>query len=252
MNRCGFAFACVLAIAPAAAWGGLSLQIGPKRGDGRKDADLTVVQGWAPRGQQFFDLMFDEDGPPDNEALFAYDVLIKAPPGINLVRAEKPDKWVFTAAGATFTQVEADARHILVNGIGDLRGKGEDITKGARAARVFFTVDPAVAAGRYDITLDAGTTTFGSNDPNRNLVIPVTITDPGVVIVSGPVVQRGIGNDQNPSLARPAAIASALPWLEHPSPRRQGWQTETCGTSNRAQASDAASPNAKTRRPSTS
>ena len=188
MKRLVLALGCVLGIAPGIASAAINLQIGSKSGSGASNADAEFVKP-VPAGEQFFDLIFQGDTiegrPSSNEGLFAYDLLITAPQGVNLVRAEKPGAadWVFTAPDASFSQAEADARHILVNGINTLTGALSDITNGKHAARVFYTLDPGIANGLYNVTLDPNTTTFGSGDPEQDLVIPIGLTDPGVVSV---------------------------------------------------------------------
>ena len=215
MKPLALAFACVLATCPPVASAGLSLRIGPNQGGGQKNADLTIVHGWGPRGERFFDLTFHEEGPPDDECLFAYELLFLAPPGINLVRAEAPPDWVFAGGGAKFTQVKAGPRDILVHCVHDVgRGRGSDITRGKKAARVYFTIDRALTPGRYAITLDAAATVFATADPDRPLVIPVTITDPGLVIVSRPIVRGPADVDAKPSeRSRPLMAAGLSPGL---------------------------------------
>src|SRR5437870_11484233 len=74
----------------------LSIGIGP---------DIVVPRGAVPSGEQFVDLVFNETGTAANEGLFAYDLYItRDKPGISIVRAEKPDNWVFTSAGASFKE----------------------------------------------------------------------------------------------------------------------------------------------------
>src|SRR5439155_21671875 len=91
MKRFALALSCALAgIMPAITKASLRLQIGPERGADAVDA--VVAPG---SGERFFDLVFNESGPPVNEHLIAYDVGVDAArPGLSLVRAEKPDNWV--------------------------------------------------------------------------------------------------------------------------------------------------------------
>src|SRR5687768_715432 len=78
MKRFVMGLGCVagLVLAPSIASAALSLQIGPKMG-----AAPTVANSDAEPlpGRQFFDLIFNETGPADNEGLFAYDLLLTVP-----------------------------------------------------------------------------------------------------------------------------------------------------------------------------
>jgi len=179
MNRFAFGLAFVLALAPGVASAALSVEIGP---------DIVLVPGQVPTGELFFDLVFHETGPATNEGLFAYDLYITSDgPGINLVRAEKPDNWVFTAPGASFQEAGPEFSNkpglIVVNAIGDLLGANQDIQNGTKAARVFYTIDPAAFAGPYPVAyhvrLDPAGTLFVSGDTGE--AIPVDISDPGTV-----------------------------------------------------------------------
>src|SRR3954467_12155051 len=163
MKRFVLALACAVAVAPGVASAALSIAIVP---------DITVpFGGGIPIGEQFVDLVFNETGTPTNEGLFAYDLYItRDKPGINLIRAEKPDNWVFTAPGAGFSQAGPEFTHlpdlIVVNALGDLLGANQDIVSGTKAVRVFYTMDPNAPAGAYHIMLDQspGTTLFVSGD----------------------------------------------------------------------------------------
>ena len=88
------------------------LRIGPNRGATAVDA----VVGPGP-AVHFFDLTFFETGAPQQDHLYAYDLLLRATPGVSLVRAERPDNWAFTAPDATFTQAEAAADRILAQAV---------------------------------------------------------------------------------------------------------------------------------------
>jgi hypothetical protein len=177
MKRFLLALGCVLAVMPGVASAALSIAIGP---------DITVAPGAIPVGEQFFDLVFNETGTPANEGLFAYDLYIKRDkPGINLIRAEKPDNWVFTSPGASFSQAGPEFSHlpdlIVVNAIGDLLGANQDIVDGTKVARVFYTIDPATYRGHATVMLDQapGTTVFVSGDTGE--AIPVDLSDTGDV-----------------------------------------------------------------------
>jgi hypothetical protein len=180
MKRFVLGLGCVLAMVPGVASAALSVAIVP---------DIEVPAGAIPTGEQFVDLVFNETGTPANEGLFAYDLYItRDRPGINLLRAEKPDNWVFKAAGAGFSQAGPEFTHlpdlIVVNALGDLLGANQDIEDGTKAARVFYTIDPGAAPGKYNIRLanDPGTTLFVSGDTGE--AIPVDISDAGVVTVT--------------------------------------------------------------------
>jgi hypothetical protein len=173
MKRFALGFACVVALMPAVASAALSIEIGP---------DLFFDS--PPPGELFFDLIFHETGTPTNEGLFAYDLYLQRDnPGISLVRAEKPDNWVFTSPGASFQEAGPEFSNkpglIVVNAIGDLLGANQDIVEGTKAARVFFTINPTAPAGVYRINLDPAGTLFVSGDTGE--AIPVDISDRGTV-----------------------------------------------------------------------
>ena len=177
MKRYVFVLGCILAVAPGVASAALSIAIVP---------DIVVPRDALPSGEQFVDLVFNETGTPANEGLFAYDLYItRDKPGINLVRAEKPDNWVFTSPGASFQEAGPEFSNkpglIVVNAIGDLLGANQDIRDGTKAARVFYTIDPNAASGVYHISLDPGGTLFVSGDTGE--AIPVDISDSGTVFV---------------------------------------------------------------------
>ena len=176
MNRLALALSCVLAMVPGVAAAALRINIGP---------DITTYP-WDPAGEHFFDLVFHETEPNVNEGLFAYDLyIVRDRPGINLVRAEKPDNWVFTSPGASFQQADISAPPgtLVVNAIGDLLGANQDIRDGTKVARVFYTLDPNMPFGAASVRLDAtpGTTLFVSGDTGEE--IPVDISDTGAIII---------------------------------------------------------------------
>jgi len=178
MKRIAICVGCVLAMVPAVASAALSVAF-----DG---TPVTVRQGQIPADEHFVDLVFNETGTPTNEGLFAYDLYITRdkPNGINLARAEKPDNWVFTAPGASFQEAGPEFSNkpglIVVNAIGDLLGANQDIQNGTKAARVFYTIDPAAAPGTYTIRLDPSGTLFVSGDTGE--AIPVDISDSGPLV----------------------------------------------------------------------
>jgi len=176
MKRFVLGLGCVLAMVPGVASAALSVAIVP---------DIVVPAGAIPTGEQSFDLVFNETGTPANEGLFAYDLYLKRDkPGINLIRAEKPDNWVFTSPGASFQEAGPEFSNkpglIVVNAIGDLLGANQDIVDGTKAARVFFTLDPFLAPVPLQISLDPAGTLFVSGDTGE--AIPVDISDSGSVI----------------------------------------------------------------------
>ena len=178
MKRFVLGLGCVLAMVPGVASAALSVTTGP---------DIEVVAGAIPQGEQFFDLVFHETGTPANEGLFAYDLYLQRDrPGINLIRAEKPDNWVFTSAGASFQEAGPEFSNkpglIVVNAIGDLLGANQDIVDGTKAARVFYTLAPDVTPGTYHMNLDPSGTLFVSGDTGE--AIPVDISDAGTVNVT--------------------------------------------------------------------
>jgi len=175
MKRIVLGFTCVLALLPGVASAALSIDIGP-----------DIYSDNNPTTEHFFDLVFHETGAPTNEGLFAYDLYLKADrPGIKLLRAEKPDNWVFTSPGASFQEAGPEFSNkpglIVVNAIGDLLGANQDIVDGTKAARVFYTIDENLPRGAYKLTLDPAGTLFVSGDTGE--AIPVDISNPGTVIV---------------------------------------------------------------------
>ena len=175
MKRFALGLGCVLALLPGVASAALSIDIGP-----------DIFSDNNPTTEHFFDLVFHETGAPTNEGLFAYDLYLKADrPGIKLLRAEKPDNWVFTSPGASFQEAGPEFSNkpglIVVNAIGDLLGANQDIVDGTKAARVFYTIDENLPRGAYKLTLDPAGTLFVSGDTGE--AIPVDISNPGTVIV---------------------------------------------------------------------
>jgi hypothetical protein len=172
MKRYVLVLACILSMAPGVASAALSIVPVPATGPG------PIPPGGLP-GEMYFDLVFRETGAPANEGLFAYDLYLQRDkPGINLVRAEKPDNWVFTSPGASFQEAGPEFSNkpglIVVNAIGDLLGANQDIVDGTKAARVFYTMDPNAAPGTYHIRLDPAGTLFVSGDTGE--AIPVDIS----------------------------------------------------------------------------
>jgi hypothetical protein len=180
MKRIALCFGCVLAVVPTMASAALSVAF-----DG---TPVTVTQGQIPAEEHFVELVFNETGTPTNEGLFAYDLYLTPdkPRGINLVRAEKPDNWVFTSPGASFQEAGPEFSNkpslIVVNAIGDLLGANQDIQNGTKAARIFYTIDSAAAPGMYTINLDPSGTLFVSGDTGE--AIPVDISSIGTPLVT--------------------------------------------------------------------
>jgi hypothetical protein len=188
MKRFVLGLGCVAGLMlPSIASAALSLQIGPQSSPATPDATYTTPG--LPSGQQFFDLIFTETDPTVNEGLFAYDLAASvvrpagmgSGQGLRLGGAERPaDNYVLDVpSGSTFTVAENTPDRLLVNvsSNNDLA----DITTGKKAARVFYTLDPAAVPGNYTIVFDTASTVFGSGDPNQPLEIPVTLTDAGFV-----------------------------------------------------------------------
>ena len=180
MKRFTFGLACILAMAPGVASAALSLVPVPTMAPG--------PVGPGP-GEQYFDLVFHETGTLANEGLFAYDLYVQRDkPGVNLLRVEKPDNWVFTSPGASFQEAGPEFSNkpglIVVNAIGDLLGANQDIVEGTKAARVFYTIDPNAAPGVYHISLDPAGTLFVSGDTGE--AIPVDFSQPFTIITPEP------------------------------------------------------------------
>jgi hypothetical protein len=133
-------------------------------------------------GEHFFDPTFTEAPPAQNEGLYAYDLMVRAPqPGITLLRAEKPDDWVLGDVGSSFTVTEATADHLSISALSN--NDLYDITTGKKAARIYYGVDAGTLPGLYRITPDPSDVIFaGGNPSGRDIVVEVT--DPGVVRVT--------------------------------------------------------------------
>jgi hypothetical protein len=183
MKRFGLVLACVLAVAPATASAALGIDFVP---------GPPLIPGEIPTGEQYVDLVFRETGTPTNEGLFAYDLYITRdrPGAINLVRAERPDNWVFSSPGASFQEAGPEFSHkpsqIVINAIGDLLGANQDIADGTKAARIFYTLDPDAPYGDFRISLDPSGTLFVSGDTGE--AIPVDISDSySFIVIPEPV-----------------------------------------------------------------
>ncbi len=173
---------------PAAAPAALSLRIGPFDSPATPDAGYDLS---GSNGPQFFDVVFEDTDPADNEGLFAYDLVLRmvppasVPPGgtVRFLGAERPaQNFVLdVSSGATFTVAENTPGSLLINvsSNNDLA----NIDAGDVAARIFYTVDPGGPIGDYTIVFDTQSTVFGSGDPNRPLEVPVTLTDAGYIRV---------------------------------------------------------------------
>jgi len=169
----------VLFMAPLRASAALQFRFGPSAGSDAIDA--SVAPGSGPH---FLDLTFIEVGSPVNEMLGFYDVgLLRSQPGLTLLRAERPDNFVFTDAGAYLqTFVQAPDRLLVGGGIGS--GPPVNVMTGAKAARVYYTIDPSTAPGVYRITIDPITTAFNYLDPNCSMCYPPPASDDGVILVT--------------------------------------------------------------------
>ena len=137
MRRIILTCACLLGVCPVVTRATLALRIGSEYGATLPDAFV-----WPRSGEQYFDLVFEETGAAEDERLFAYDLQIESTrPGVRLLRAEKPDNWVFTDPGATFIQAEATASKILVNAVNEPRAPAlSDITTGSKATSALVTI----------------------------------------------------------------------------------------------------------------
>ena len=173
MTRIALAVGCLITLAPRSCPAALSLRFQP-----------PLFPQPSPDGRGYFDLVFTETQPTENEGLFAYDLGLVVPQSdrgkISLLGAERPtSNFVLDVpSGATFTVAESDANHVLVNvaSNNDLA----DINSGDVAARVFYRVEGCFMQS-LEITLDPGSTVFGSGDPNRDLEITVNLSDSGYI-----------------------------------------------------------------------
>jgi hypothetical protein len=171
IKRVAFAAGCLVALAPAVCSAALSLGAAPQIPQVPPDA----------QGRYYFDLVFRETGTTENEGLFAYDLLLTVPQAtrniVHLAGAEKPgDNFVLDVpSGATFSVAESTPDHVLINvsSNNDLA----DINTGDKAARIFYTLSECPPFPMSGVTMDTGSTVFGSGDPNRDLNIVVDLTD---------------------------------------------------------------------------
>ena len=138
-----FAFVFASAVVPSVASAALALQVGPSQG--ANAADAVVAPG---SGEHFFDVVFHETPPTENEGLFTYDFTVTTPGlGVRLLGAQRPDNWVLTDPNATFTVIESTPTRTYLNGTAST--VLSDITEGKQVARIFYAVDPAAAPGEY-------------------------------------------------------------------------------------------------------
>jgi hypothetical protein len=143
-----------------------------------------------------FDVVFagnriDDASAPDNEGLFAYDLILTVPQAlqgkIRLTGAERPtDNYVLDVPSGSQFLVPADPNlnndnklTINVSSNNDLA----DITNGKKAARVFFQLDPStpITPSVMPVTVmvfDPNATVFGSaSETFPFLQIPVDLGD---------------------------------------------------------------------------
>ena len=178
-KRLAIVVGCLVTAAPGVCSATLSLDFAP-RGSPFPGPPQFPVDA---QGRRYFDLVFTETAPTENEGLFAYDLnlRLRRPPGTTggarLTGAERPpDNFVLDVpSGATFIVAESGADELLINisSNNDLA----DINTGDKAARIFYEVDPGVNGRNYFVTFDPFSTVFGSGDPNRELVIAVDVSD---------------------------------------------------------------------------
>lgn len=190
MKRLVLGLVCVAGLVlPSIASAALTLRIGDQLGAVTPDQTFNVP---VPAGQQFFDLIFEETAPTENEGLFSYDLGFRVnngggPGGIRLAGAERPagDRFVYgNSPGAGFTVAVNEPDHLLINTNADFGAATlPDIVDGAMAARIFYTLDAITLPGTYSIVFDTTETVFGSGDPDRELEIDVNLSDAGVVEV---------------------------------------------------------------------
>ena len=186
MRRFAVGSLCVLAmvLSPRLASAALQLQIGPSNGPNTPDQVVLPAAG-----QQFFDLVFNETAPAENEGLFAYDLNLKIvrpngnTGGFRLAGAERPTSGFVLSddpSKSTFTVATNTPEELLIN----ISSNNDlfDVSSGQKAARIFYTIDPGTDLGAYRIVFDTGNTVFGSGDPNRlDPAIPVDLVDVGLV-----------------------------------------------------------------------
>ena len=158
----------------------LDLRTGPNYGP--DEVDAVVAPG---SGEHFFDLTFLQDWEDPDDEMNRYDVVVRAPTGITLLRAEKPANWAFTDPDAVFTVVEGDAGHLLINASSP--DERVDLTKSQpvqNAARIYYSVDPGAAPGFYNIRLEESTTRIYTANEFGWVPPPVGVTDAGRVLVT--------------------------------------------------------------------
>ena len=168
--------ACIAAMAPRPA--NAALSIGAEPG-------LSCAPG-----EHFFDLVFTETGPAENEGLFAYDV------GLSFVPLAPGGEFSFTGAeqpaggfvldvpgGAAFRVATLTPTRLVINVASD--EELADVNTRDKAARVFYTIG-AVPPAVYTLAFDTADTSFISGDPTRPFDIPVDLRDFGVVVCPEP------------------------------------------------------------------
>jgi hypothetical protein len=157
----------------------IDMRTGPNFGQGEVDA--VVAPG---SGEHFFDLTFLQSEEDPDDQMNEYDVMVRASrPGITLLRAQKPDNWVFTDPDAVLTVVEGNAGHLLINASSP--DERVDITRPPKnAARVYYSLDAGAAPGRYSITLEPSTTRLYTANTSGWVPPFVGVTDPGLVLVT--------------------------------------------------------------------
>jgi hypothetical protein len=183
-------------LAPSFASAALKLNmVGPATGT----IPGTNIDALPVAGPGSLDLVFagnriDDASAPDNEGLFAYDLILTVPQAlqgkIKLTGADRPttDYVLDVPSGSQFA-VPADPNlnndnklTVNVSSNNDLA----DITNGKRAARINYTiVDPTAFAGPSGVSailFDQDASVFGSaSETFPFLQIPVDLTDAGVI-----------------------------------------------------------------------
>jgi hypothetical protein len=141
-------------------------------------------------GDHFFDLVFTETAPAENEGLFAYDLALTATAegpggGFAFTGAAAPaDGFVFDVpGGALFRVAEVTPGRLVINVASN--GELADVASGDKAARVFYTIG-ATPPAAFTLAFDPGATDFLSADPDRPIDIPVSLVDPGTVVCPEP------------------------------------------------------------------
>jgi hypothetical protein len=202
MKRFVLGLGCVagLLLAPSIASAALALNMnGPATGT----IPGTSIDALPAVGPGFFDLVFagnriDDASAPDNEGLFAYDLILTVPQAlqgkIKITGAERPtsDYVLDVASGSQFS-VATDPNltndnkiTVNVSSNNDLA----DITNGKKAARINYTIvdpTPFMTAPQSALVFDPDATVFGSaSETFPFLQIPVALTDTGVIGVPEP------------------------------------------------------------------